>query len=161
MDRERTWFLVAAALLLVWAGVEARSLNRDRRARPDPCAARVDPAAVEASYRDVEARIQGGDAAGVVLELRQRARSGPYPAWAWFWLGEAAYRQGAWAEAVRAYGRAVDENPAVADRNGPFRSGERMSERLASIRKGPWATRPPPEIRQLYALQRRLAGGCE
>ncbi|GAB4261394.1 hypothetical protein [Deferrisoma sp.] len=161
MDRER-WVLVGlAALFAAWAALELPGLGRDARARPDPCAARVEPAAVEASYRDTVARLEAGDDAAAVLELRRRAEAGPHPAWAWFWLGEAAYRRGAWAEAVARYARAVDENPAAADRTGPFRSGAVMAERLQAIRSGPWAQDPPPEVRKLYALQRRLAGGCE
>lgn len=155
--------LLAPAVLacLVWAGVEARNLGSDAR-RGDPCAARApEAAAVEASYAPIRDALGQGRDAEALLSLRDRAARGPYPGYAWFFLGEVAYREGAATAAVGHYRRAVETDPSVADRGAAFGAARTLGQRLEALREGPWAANPPPEIRDLYLLQRRLAGGCE
>ena len=155
--------LLALAVLgcVVWAGVEARDLGSGPR-RGDPCAARApEAAAVEASYAAIRDALEQGRDGDALLSLRERTVRGPYPGYAWFFLGEAAYREGAVTAAVGHYRRAVETDPSVADRGAAFGASRTLGRRLADLRQGPWAEDPPPEIRDLYLLQRRLAGGCE
>lgn len=160
-----TRFLLAlgVASCLAWAGVEARHLAGSGLSRgPDPCAARPpDAAAVEASYAAIRAALGDGREEEALLALRERASRGPYPGYAWFLLGEAAYRQGAAAAAVGHWRRAVEADASVADRGAAFGAGRAIARRLAELREGPWAEDAPREIRDLYFLQRRLAGGCD
>jgi len=158
--RLRAVLILGIALTLGWAAVEARNLRRSTGA--DLYAARPpDPVAVEASFRPIlDARDQGRPEEALLL-LRDRTERGPYSGYAWFLLGEMAYGEGQPGAAVRHYRRAVEVDPSVADRQGAFRARRVVSERLAALRNGPWAQSPPPEIRDLYYLQRRLAGGCE
>lgn len=158
------WLLaLGVASCLAWAGVEARNLaGGGVSSKHDPCAARPpDAAAVEASYGAIRAALDDGREDEALLALRDRASRGPYPGYAWFLLGEAAYRQGAAAAAVGHWRRAVEADPTVADRGAAFGAGRAIARRLAELREGPWAENPPREIRDLYYLQRRLAGGCE
>jgi len=163
MERLGARAILALAVLgcLTWAGVEASRLRGGPR-RSDPCAARApDPAAVEASYASIRAALDQGRGEEALLSLRERAARGPYPGYAWFLLGEAAYREGAATAAVGHYRRAVETDPSVADRGAALGAARTMGQRLTALREGPWAGNPPPEIRDLYLLQRRLAGGCE
>lgn len=158
-----TRFLLALGTLacLAWAGVEARHLGGLPQGL-DPCAARPsDPGAVEASYAAIRAALAEGRDDEALLALRDWARRGPYPGYAWFLLGEAAYHEGAPAAAVGHWRKAVEADATVADRAAAFGAGRAIARRLAELREGPWAENPPPEIRDLYFLQRRLAGGCE
>ena len=160
MGLPRAALALAAAVCVAWAAVEARNLGAVP-AGADPCAlAAPDPGAVEASFEPVRALLEAGRSEEAVLALRDRAAKGPYPGYARFWLGEIAFRHGAYAQAVREYRAAVETDPSVGDRGAAFNAGRRISERLEEIRRGPWAGDPPREIRDLYYLQRLLAGGC-
>lgn len=160
MGLPRSALALAAAVCVAWAAVEARNLGAGPRGT-DPCALGApDPAAVEASFGPVRALLDAGRDEEAVLVLRERAAEGPYPGYARFWLGELAFRHGAYAQAVREYRAALEADPSVGDRGAAFDAGRRIAERLGEIRRGPWAGDPPREIRDLYYLQRLLAGGC-
>lgn len=157
----RFLLVLGVASCLAWAGVEARNLSGVSQGS-DPCAARPsEAAAVETSYAAIRAALGDGRDDEALLALRDRASRGPYPGYAWFLLGEAAYREGAAAAAVGHWRKAVEADATVADRGAAFGAGRAISRRLAELREGPWAENPPREIRDLYYLQRRLAGGCE
>jgi len=157
----RAVLLLGIAVSLGLAAVEARNLGHGAVAS-DPCASRPpDPVAVEASFGPIlTARDQGRPEEALLL-LRERTERGPYPGYAWFLLGEMAFGEGQARAAVRHYRRAVEADPSVGDRQSAFRARRVVTERLAGLRTGPWAQDPPPEIRDLYFLQRRLAGGCQ
>ncbi len=156
------WLAVAVAACLAWAGVEARGLVGARPGRPDPCAGRPAPAAeVEDAFLGVRTALAAGRRERALFDLRRRAEHGPFPGYAEFWLGELAYEEGAYPAAVRHYRAAVDREPAVYDRGAAFGAGKVVAGRLEALRSGPWARNPPPEVRDLYYLQRRIAGGCE
>ncbi|MBE0617882.1 MAG: hypothetical protein IH608_08160, partial [Proteobacteria bacterium] len=96
MNRPGNRALLPLAVIgcLAWAGVEARHLSGAPR-RSAPCATRApEAAAVEASYAAIRAALDQGRDAEAVLSLRERTARGPYPGYAWFLLGEAAYREG-------------------------------------------------------------------
>jgi len=116
---------------------------------------------VEASFGPISAARDQGRVEEALLLLRDRTERGPYPGYAWFLLGEIAFQEGQLRTAVSHYRKAVDVDPSVGDRQGAFQARRVVSERLAALRGGAWAQQPPPEIRDLYYLQRRLAGGCE
>ncbi len=159
MDLRRAVFAALALAFAGWAAVEARHLPvRDthgiRRCGPSR-------AEVEARFAPIRRQIESGRVEEALLSLRPMAEKGAYRGYARFWLGEIAFRQGAYAQAVRAYRRAVEQAPDLGDRDGPFGARRALEVRLAFLRKGPWARNPPREVRDLYYLQRRLAGGCE
>ncbi len=159
--RERMLLAGAVLACLSWAAVEARHVKVEG-GRPDPCALRpADPSAVGASYRELGERVERGEHDEALLALRDRTARGPFPGYAWFLLGEVAYEEGQFREAVRHYRKAVETDPTVADRRGAMDSARRIRERTSALRGGPWSADPPDEIRDLYFLQRRLAGGCE
>ena len=161
-DRGRLALGAVAAGLLVWAGVEARNLDWRALGRaPALAAPAVDPRQVEESFAGIRADLEAGRAEQALLELRQRTEHGPYPGFAWFWLGELAADEGVYTAAVRHYRRAVETDPTVADRTAAFDAGAAIDTRLSAILEGPWANQRPPEVRDLYYLRRRLGGGCE
>lgn len=157
----RSRLALGVVACLAWAGVEARNLIGISQG-PDPCAARPsEAAAVETSYAAIRATLADGRDDEALLALRDRASRGPYPGYAWYLLGEAAYREGAAVAAVGHWRKAVESDATVADRGAAFGAGRAIARRLGELREGPWAENPPREIRDLYYLQRRLAGGCE
>lgn len=159
--RERLLLAGAVTVCLSWAAVEARHVSMPP-AQPDPCALRPpDPSSVEASYRPLAERVARHETGEVLLALRDRTTRGPFPGYAWFLLGEVAYEEGQLREAVRHYRKAVEIDPTVADRRGALGAARRLRERVETLRSGPWKEDPPEEVRDLYFLQRRLAGGCE
>lgn len=149
------------AVCLGWAAVEARHVEWSRLGDTRPAVPTAERGRVEESYAAIRADLDAGRIEQALLALRLRAEQGPYPGTARFLLGEVAMSQGAHAEAVRHYRQAVEQAPAVSDRNGPFASGATIEARLAALLAGPWATERPPEIKDLYYLRRRLGGGCE
>ncbi len=156
MDVRRAVFAALALGFSGWAVVEARHLEGREPVRCGPSRAEV-----EARFAAAQRQIASGRTEEALLSLRPEAEKGAYRGYARFWLGEIAFLQGAYPEAVRAYRRAVEEAPDLADPDGPFGARQTLEARLAFLRKGPWARNPPREIRDLYYLQRRLAGGCE
>lgn len=157
----RTALLLAIALALGWAGVEARHLRLGPPAGYRLPAAEEAPAAVEAGFAALQEARRGGRREEALLGLREQAARGRHPGFASFLLGEMAFEEKAYTAAVGHYRRAVEAEPRVGDHDAPFRSGRIIASRLGFLRQGPWAQSPPPEIRDLYYLQRRLAGGCE
>ena len=162
MNRDPTGALLMLGILscLLWAGVEARGIV-GLHPRSNPCATVGSPTAVEESFAPILRARQEGRAEEALLELRSRVGRGPYPGYAWFLLGEAAYREGALGAAVRHYRAAVDTDPAVSDRDSAFGSARLLQDRLDSLRKTAWAKAGPAEMADLRYLQRRIAGGCE
>lgn len=116
---------------------------------------------MESSLARAQSLRAAGDSEGAVLFLRQRIAQGPYSGYAWFLLGELAYEAQAYPTAVTHYRKAVETDPSVGDREGAFASGAVIADRLDTLLAGPWAQDRPPEVRDLYYLKRRLAGGCE
>jgi cytochrome c-type biogenesis protein CcmH/NrfG len=151
----------AIAASLVWAAVEARHLGRRESGPARPAASPFDPGAVEAAFAELLAARDAGRREEIMLDLRGRAEHGPYAGYAWFLLGEMAYQEGAYRAALRHYRKAVEVDPSVADRDGALASARMITARSEALLHGPWAKERPPEIRDLYYLQRRLAGGCE
>jgi cytochrome c-type biogenesis protein CcmH/NrfG len=160
-QRRRAALIAAIGVSLTWAAVEARHLGRREPAPgPSPLVA-LDAAEVEAAFSDLAAARDGGRREEVMLGLRDRTTRGPHAGYAWFLLGEMAYDEEAFGAAVRHYRKAVETDPSVADRDAAFSSARVIATRLEAILQGPWSTRRPPDVRDLYYLQRRLAGGCE
>ena len=151
----------AVATCLGWAAVEARHLDWSSLGIPPVVVPAMDRRQVEESFAPIRADIDGDRTEQAVLALRLRIEKGPHPGTAWFLLGEVAAAEGAHAAAVRHYRRAVEQDPAVADRYAPFRSGVVIGARLTALLEGPWAVDRPPEVRDLYYLRRRLGGACE
>ncbi len=163
MARERGAALLwaAVALCLGWAAVEARHLDWHGLGAPPPVVIAVDRRQVEESFAPIRTDLDADRTEQALLALRRRAEHGTHPGTAWFLLGEIAAAQGAHVAAVRHYRRAVEQDPAVADRHAPFRSGAVIEARLIALLEGAWATDRPPEVRDLYYLRRRLGGACE
>ena len=163
MARERGAVLLWAALVvcLAWAVVEARLLDWNNLGTPPVVAPPLDRRQVEESFASIRADLAADRTEAAVLALRRRTEHGPHPGPTWFLLGEVAAAQGAHAAAVRHYRQAVEQNPGVADRHAPFRSGAVIEARLTALLEGPWAAERPLEVRDLYYLRRRLGGGCE
>ncbi len=159
MDVRKAVFAALALAFSGWAAVEARHLQGRETGRILRCGpSRTE---VEARFAPVRKQIESGRMEEALLSLRPMAEKGGYRGYARFWLGEIAFRQGAYAQAVRAYRQAVEQAPDLGDPDGPFGARRVLEARLSFLRKGPWARKPPREIRDLYYLQRRLAGGCE
>ena len=157
----RVAFVLAISASVIWAAFEARHLGQSQ-----PMPARVgttslEPATVEAGLADAIAARKEGRREEALLRLRDRANRGPHVGHALFLLGEMAYEEGAYAAAVRHYRQAVETDPFVADRDSAFSSARKIRTHLDAILAGPWADSRPVEVRDLYYLQRRLAGGCE
>ncbi|MDF1553953.1 MAG: hypothetical protein P1P84_12865 [Deferrisomatales bacterium] len=163
MARERGTALLVAAVVacLGWAAVEAGHVDWSRLGDPPSVVPPVERRRVEESFAAIRADLGADRTEAAVLALRRRTEHGPYAGTAWFLLGEVAAAQGAYVAAVRHYRRAVEQDPVVADRNGPFGSGDVIEARLTALLDGVWATERPPEVRDLYYLRRRLGGGCE
>lgn len=162
MSPRNVRLLLAAAVAgcLAWAAVEARHVAW-RVPRGSACAGAADPAAVAESFRSVLAARQAGRDEEALLALRERAEKGPYPGYAWFLMGEAAYEARAYAAAVQSYRKAVQADPSVTDRGSALRASGTMRASLDVIQRSDWARSAPPELADLRYLQRRLLGGCE
>jgi len=127
----------------------------------DLCLLAPDPARVEGAYKDVLADLDAGRRDEALIALSRRAEEGPHPGAARFLLGEIAYAEGAYRPALDHYREAVRLEPTLADRGGPFGAKKTIRDHLAALRAGPWAGRNDPAMRELFALERRLAGGCQ
>jgi len=161
MKRPRIPIAAAIAVCLAWAAVEARHLGREQPQTAWEAAPAPDPAAVESSFADLLRERASGRRENALLGLRERTERGPHRGYAWFLLGELAFEDGAYTAAVGHYRRAVEAEPPVGDRVSAFSSARAIDRRLDSLLQGPWRREHPPEIRDLYYLKRRLAGGCE
>jgi hypothetical protein len=159
--RRRLAFVLVISVSVVWAALEARNLGQSQPTPAGTGTSSPEPATVEADFADVVVARREGRREEALLRLRDRATRGPHAGHALFLLGEMAYAEGAYAAAVRHYRKAVETDAYVADRGSAFSSAREISTRLEAILAGPWADRRPAEVRDLYYLQRRLAGGCE
>lgn len=159
--RAQAALTLAIAVSVAWAAVEARNLTNGSRGRGAVVGTPSDSAAVEASFAPLRKAWEAGRREESLLGLRDRTARGPYAGYAWFLLGEMAYEEGAYSSAVTQFRTAVETDPSVADRGSAFSSARVIAARLEAIRQGPWREQRPAEIRDLYYLQRRLAGGCE
>ncbi|MBI5017914.1 MAG: hypothetical protein HZB55_20790 [Deltaproteobacteria bacterium] len=160
-QRFRSLFAVAVAGCLTGAVLEARHVSW-RVPRGGGCAGvGVDPAAVTESYRPILEAQAAGRPEEALLSLQERTEKGPYPGYAWFLLGEAAFREQSYAAAVHGFRRAVEVDPSVTDRGAALRAPSVLRASLDSIQRSNWASTHPPELADLRYLQRRLLGGCE
>jgi tetratricopeptide (TPR) repeat protein len=116
---------------------------------------------VTASFQPILAARDAGRAEVALLALRVRAEKGPYPGYAWYFLGQVAQREGAFAAAVVNYRKAVAADPTVADRQSAFGAADALRRDLSDLKRSAWARSGPPELADLRYLERRLAGGCE
>jgi Flp pilus assembly protein TadD len=116
---------------------------------------------VTASFQPILAARDAGRAEEALLALRERAEKGPYPGYAWYFLGQAAHREGALAAAVMNFRKAVATDPTVADRQAAFGASDGLRRALEDLKRSSWARSGPPELSELRYLERRLAGGCE
>lgn len=148
-------------VFLAWAAVEARRVPWRNLASPRVPSPAVPTRQVEESFADIRAALAADRTDEATLALRRRIEHGPHRGYAWYLLGEAAFRQGAYAAAVRHFRRAVESDPTVVDRRAPFQAGTVLDGHLTALLNGPWSTERPPEVRDLYFLRRRLGGGCE
>ena len=161
VDCFRAWTGLAVAACLGWACVEAPGVSWGGPRRGPWAAGPPDPAAVVASFQPILAVREAGRSEESLLMLRERAEKGPYPGYAWYFLGEAAQREGALAAAVMSYRKAVAADPTVADRQSAFGTSDALRRSLAELKVSAWARSGPPELAELRYLERRLAGGCE
>lgn len=163
MSHQRFRLLIGAAVAgcLAVAAVEARRVTW-RAPRERACVgAQADPAVVAESFRSIREAEEGGREEEALLALRERAEKGPYPGYAWFLLGEAAYRARTYEAAVRSYRKAVEVDPSVTDRGAALHASTVLRGNLEVIQRSTWALAKPPELADLRYLQRRLMGGCE
>ncbi|MBI5444760.1 MAG: hypothetical protein HY900_26540 [Deltaproteobacteria bacterium] len=159
--RSRFLLILGMLVCLGWAAVEALRVPwRGPRVGPWN-AGPVDAETVRASFRPIQESMQAGRPEEALLALRERAQKGPYPGYAWFLLGEAAYEERAYAAAVQSYRKAVETDPSVGDRGAALRASWTIRGNLEVIQRSSWARANPPEIADLRYLQRRLLGGCE
>ncbi len=160
-DRHLRRFLAAAVLgSLGWAVVEARHIEIRHPPRQDLAARSADPTTVEGVFSEIQSLRAAGQQEEAILALREQT-SGVHAGYAWFLLGEIAYEEGAYASAVQHYRSAVELEPSLTDRKAAFGASGQIEARLQALRSSPWAEDAPRELRDLYYLQRRLAGGCE
>lgn len=159
--RTRSLLWGAALIFLGWALVEALHVDWRGLTSARPAATPVAPEQVEESFAEIRKAAADGRSEEALLALRRRTERGPHLGYAWYLLGELAAAQGAYPAAVRHYRRAVELDPTIVDRRAAFHAGATIATRLTGLLEGEWAEHRPPEIRDLYFLRRRLAGGCE
>jgi tetratricopeptide (TPR) repeat protein len=128
---------------------------------PKPSEAVLNSAEVEKAYGDISAQVAAGKTDETILELRRRSEKGPYPGAALYFLGELAYAEGAYPQALLQYRKASEANPSLFDKGGPFKARERVLRNIELLQSGPWKGQRPQGIADLQFLVRRLNGGCE
>lgn len=149
------------ALCLGWTIFEARNMKMENSGT-NPCAtAFIPPPIIEAAFSDILKARDEGRREEALLGLQKRAEKGPHNGFAHFLMGELTYEDGAYSPALQHYRKAVETSPSVTDRISAFNSAKVLAKRLEDLRTGPWAGKSSSELKDLFYLQRRLAGGCE
>lgn len=149
----RLLFIALCLALALWYGLNTSPAQKGEAA--------ADPASVELSYRELAAAVREGKGDTAFLEARRRAEKGPFPAAAYFILGQIAYREGAYQQAMAHYRKAVELGPYLADQNGPLGARGKILYDVEALRNGPWKGQKPQGIADLQYLLRRFSGGCE
>ncbi len=149
----RAFFIFACLSLALWYGLKIEPAQKGE--------AVADPAAVESAYREIALAIDSGKGDSVFLEVRKRSEKGPYQAAAYFFLGELAYGEGSYQQAMAHYRKAVEKGPYLADKNAPLGASGKILAKIDALRNGPWKGQKPQGTADLSYLLRRLSGGCE
>lgn len=120
-------------------------------------------------YRQVNADKEKGLYAEAMAELRQVMEKYPDNPLSYVYLAELHLKQGKLADAVQNYRRAVEMEPDYVDERAPLFRGDEIKEVVKEgVNKFQREKKLKPKdkevlraLKDVYYLQRRLAGGCE
>ena len=104
-----------------------------------------------------------------IAELDRIAKTNPKNSLSYIYLAESYLAQGRLSDAIRNYRRAVEMNPDYVDARTPLYKGEELkklvTEGIPKLEREKKLKPKDEEVKQalkdVYYLQRRLAGGCE
>jgi tetratricopeptide (TPR) repeat protein len=177
VDRlDKISMVVVAGLIIIAGGMlgnqqinERRSENRGGVAGEERSSSASQMEVDKQIYAQVTVYQNKGLYAEAIAELDRIAKNNPENSLSYVYLAESYLAQGKLADSIRNYRRAVEMEPDYVDQRTPRFKGEKIKELVTEgIPKLEREKKLKPndeEVKQalkdVYYLQRRLAGGCE